>query len=235
MRQPGGGRGSARHSATEAELDERLTAVFNDRRTPAAPEALYVYVREVPMNEPSESSAGLWMRLRQLLRRPRRAALAAAAVLILVVAFWGTVALPRVTGPGASPTAANPVPTLPSPPTGWQLAMGYGSEGSRAGANLPNPASRIALHVVCRGPDEVVVFAGVGSGYPQFGVPLQSVVFQCGMDGATDWVELTSTNGAFQQVSAAVIPGLGSLVNTSYYVSVEVPAESPAPSPSPSR
>jgi len=59
--------------------------------------------------------------------------------------------------------------------------------------------------------------------------PLQAARFRCSGEGR---VVLVAATGQFQGVRAALIPSPGSIANSSYVVSIEVPDETPSPSPS---
>jgi hypothetical protein len=216
----------------DAELDERLTAIFDDRRTPAAPRALYSFVREVPMVAP-EPISGRARRRWQALTHPGRTAFPLAAIVVVVLVAAVAIVLPRSIGSGSGATeSAGPVPSAPVPPAGWQFGEGFGGEG-QVGANLLPAQAKIALHVVCTGPGKLIVLAStVGLGGAEFGVPVQAVEFQCDMSGSEGRAELTSTTGDFQLVRAMVVASPSDLARTSFYVSIEVPIEAPAPSAS---
>ena len=98
------------------------------------------------------------------------------------------------------------------------------------GTNLLPPAPRIAIHVVCSGPDELVVMASTEPGFstPE-DKPLQAAWFHCNGEGR---VELVATSGSFQNVLAVVARSPSSIADTTYVVSIEVPDETPSPSPS---
>ena len=128
------------------------------------------------------------------------------------------------------------MPTAPSAPAGWKLQESFGDPGSAGGsvsANLPLPAPRIAIHVVCNGPDDLVVLVSTdpGTSLP-FGQAVQGATFHCDVGDYGGRVELTAQSGAFQDVFAAVIRSPSSLTYTSFVVSIEVPLETPAPSAS---
>jgi hypothetical protein len=164
-----------------------------------------------------------------------RTAAALTAVLVIAAgAIAVTVVLPRTTGAGAAdPTA----PAALRAPAGWHSEMSLGSVdgqfagtnwgGGIVGANLLNPAPRIAIHVVCNGPAELIVMASTeGSDTPE-GRPLQAARFAC--DGASR-VELVAIRGQFQGVLAVLVRDpstIGDIVT--YVVSIEVPDETPAP------
>jgi len=219
-------------------LDGRLRDIFDDGRTPGASEALYAYLREVPMDSSEEGGHGrLGLAWHGLGRTGRAAASLAVVVVVAAGVVAVTVGLPRSTGAGSNPSAEpSPAPTAPSPPAGWSLQAAFGegsSSGGSVGANLLPPAPRIAIHVVCNGPDDLVVLAttDAGMGLP-YGRAVQAVPFQCYAEGHEGRVELTAPTGAFQKVFAAVIRSPSSLAYTSFMVSIEVPDKTPAPSPS---
>ena len=94
--------------AQRSTLDDRLHAIFNDKRTPGAPSALYDYVREISMSRPSEGPAW-YRRIWDGLGRPARSAALVATVVAIVAGGLGlTVVLPRGadTEAGASASAS---------------------------------------------------------------------------------------------------------------------------------
>ena len=223
----------AHRSVSDAELDERLAGIFHDRLTPGAPQALYSYARELPMTMPTESRArrasGAW---RSLGPAGRIAASLAAAIVVAAGAF-ALVFLPRSIGTGSGPSAEpTPTPTAPSAPAGWKFQESFGDSGpgGSVGANILPPAPQIAIHVVCNGPDDLVVLASTDAGMSvPFGRAVQGATFHCDAEGDGGRVELTAQSGAFQNVFAAVIRNPSSLTYTSFVVSIEVPLETPAP------
>jgi hypothetical protein len=215
-------------------LDTRLHDIFDDKRTPGAPDTLYDYVREISMNTPTDGPAWYRRRWNGLGRGARSAALLAAVVAIVGVGITVTVIIPRTTGVGAGP-AAEPSPmAVPSAPAGWRFAEAFGSPGAdglSVATNLLPPAPRIAIHVVCSGPDEVIVLVSTDADIsPLGGQPLQAAEFSCPQDNR---VELTATSGAFQSVSAVAVRNPSSLVDTNFTVSIEVPDATTTASPSP--
>ncbi|HEX7496969.1 MAG TPA: hypothetical protein VF344_00685 [Candidatus Limnocylindrales bacterium] len=215
----------------DPKLDEQLSKIFDDGRTPGAPESLFSYLREVSMDSSTDPGRGrLWF-LRGLGRMSRTAAALTAILIIVAGAIAVTVVIPRAGGVGAGPTAESSLPVAPNAPAGWRFQSSFGSSGSHGGlgSNLLPPAPRIAIHVICNGPDELIVMASTeGSDTPE-GRPLQAARFTCSGEGR---VVLVAATGQFQGVLAVVVRGFGSIADTSYVVSIEVPDESPSPSPS---
>jgi hypothetical protein len=214
-------------------LNARLHQIFDDKRTPGAPETLYSYLSEVSMDSPTDRGRGrLWF-LGGLGRMSRTAAALTAALIVLAGAIAVTVVIPRTSGVGAGAAATLPIfPPAPSAPTGWRFESSFGGMSSfgQVGTNLLPTASRIAIHVVCSGPDELVVMASTEPGFstPE-DKPLQAAWFHCNGEGR---VELVATSGSFQNVLAVVARSPSSSADTTYVVSIEVPDETPSPSPS---
>jgi len=218
---------------TNQKLDARLHQIFDDRRIPGAPETLYSYLREVSMDSSTDRGRGrLWF-LGGLGRMSRTAA-ALTAVLVLVAGVLAvTVVIPLGSGIGAGATATPAIfPAAPSAPAGWRFQSTFGGKSSygQVGTNLLPTAPRIAIHVVCSGPDELVVMASTEPGFstPE-DKPLQAAWFHCDGEGR---VELVATSGSFQNVLAVVARSPSSSADTTYVVSIEVPDETPSPSPS---
>jgi len=218
---------------TNQKLDARLHQIFDDRRIPGAPETLYSYLREVSMDSSTDRGRGrLWF-LGGLGRMSRTAA-ALTAVLVLVAGVLAvTVVIPLGSGIGAGATATPAIfPAAPSAPAGWRFQSTFGGKSSygQVGTNLLPTAPRIAIHVVCSGPDELVVMASTEPGFstPE-DKPLQAAWFHCDGEGR---VELVATSGSFQNVLAVVVRSPSSIADTTYVVSIEVPDETPSPSPS---
>lgn len=185
-----------------------------------------------PFTEPGR---GRWSFLGGLGRGARTAAAFTAVLIVVVGAIAVTVVIPRGSGAGAGATATPAVfPPAPSAPAGWRFQMSFGGMGSygQVGSNLLPPASRIAVHVVCSGPETLVVMV---STEPSFSTPqdkaLQAAWFHCDRE-SEGRVELVATSGSFQNVLAVVARSPSSIADTSYVVSIEVPDESPSPSPS---
>ena len=215
----------------DPKLDEQLQRIFDDRRTSGAPDSLYSYLREVSMEPATDRSRSRWSFLAGLGHMSRTAAALTAVLIILAGAIAVTVVIPRAGGVGAEPTAESSIPVAPSAPSGWRFQSSFGSSGSQGGvgSNLLPPALRIAIHVICNGPDELIVMASTeGSDTPE-GRPLQAARFTCSGEGR---VVLVAATGQFQGVLAVVVRGLGSVADTSYVVSIEIPDEAPSPSPS---
>jgi hypothetical protein len=149
-----------------------------------------------------------------------------------------TVGLPRgtVTG-GAANGSPGAVPTQPAAPNGWHFESSFGSPGADGiwvGDNILTPAPRIAIHVVCDGPDLVVVLASTKSGTAWLpGGVTQAVTFDCVPAGHESRVELVAPSGDFQEIAATVIRNPSSTADTTFVVSIEIPDEAP-PSNAPS-
>jgi hypothetical protein len=217
----------------DPKLDARLRQIFGDKRTPDAPEALYSYLREVSMDSPTDRGRGrLWF-LGGLGRMSRTAAALTAALIVLAGAVAVTVVIPRTSGVGAGAAATLPIfPPAPSAPTGWRFEDSFGgmSTFGRVSVGLPLPGPRIAIHVVCSGPDELVVMASTDAGGDvPTDRPLQAAWFHCDGEGR---VELVATSGSFQNILAVVARSPSSSADTTYVVSIEVPDDTPTPAPS---
>ncbi len=229
--------GRTHRPISDAELDERLSGVFDDRLTPGAPQTLYSYVRELPMTTPTESRTSRANAAWRSLGRAGRVGVSLAAVIVVAAGAFTLVFLPRNIGTGSGPSAEpTPMPTAPSAPAGWKFQESFGDggpAGGSVGGNLLPPAPQIAIHVVCSGPDDLVVLASTdpGTSVP-FAQAVQGATFHCATDEHGGRVELTAQSGAFQNVFAEVIRGPSSLAYTSFLVSIEVPDETPGPTPS---
>lgn len=226
--------GRDRRSAQRSMLDARLHDIFDDKRTPGAPDTLYDYVREISMNTPTEGPARYRRIWNGLGRGARSAAMLAVVVAIVAVGLAVAVVVPRTTGIGAGQTAEPSLIAIPSAPAGWRFEGSFGSPGAdglSVATNLLPPAPRIAIHVVCSGPDEVIVLVSTEPGIgPMDNQPLQAAEFSCPGAGR---VELTAASGSFQYVSAVAVRNPSSLVDTNFTVSIEVPDATPTTSPSP--
>jgi hypothetical protein len=221
------------HPTPGPELDTRLHEIFDDGRTPGAPESLYGYLREISMESPTGSGRGRLGLLWQGLGRTGRAA--ASLALIVVVAGGVLAVTMRLSGGMAAETnriaTPGPIPSAPGAPAGWHSVASFGTDGVETGIDLVVPEPRIAIHVACTGPDELVVFVYTQPGiYGPDGVAAQAARFNC--YGGQNRVEFTSTGGGFQQIWAAVIRNPSSLVDTIWVVGIEVPDTAPTPSPS---
>jgi hypothetical protein len=166
----------------------------------------------------------LWL-LGGLGGRARGAAALAAVLVVIAVA----VVIPRTLGLGAGPTAEPSLPVAPNAPAGWHLASSFGAAGMSGGMNLLQPAPRMAVHVSCTGFDELAVLASTEGSDTPSDRPLQAALFRCSGEGR---VVLVAATGQFQGVRAVLVPGPGSIANSSYVVSIEVPDETPEPSAS---
>jgi hypothetical protein len=220
-------------SAQRSMLEERLIEIFDDKRAPGAPDTLYNYLREISMNTPTEGPAWYRRRWNGLGRGARAAALLAAVVAIMAVGLGVTMVLPRATGIGAGPTAQPTLMAVPSAPTGWRFAVAFGSpgeDGISVASNLLDPAPTVAVHVVCSGPDDVIVLVSTAAEIrPGENQPLQAAEFSCPGERR---VEFTATGGAFRSVSAVAVRNPASIVDTNFTVSIEVPDATPTASPS---
>ena len=220
-------------SAQRPTLDARLHEIFDDKHTPGAPDTLYDYVRELSMSTPTEGLARYRRIWNGFGRGARSAALLAAVVAIVAVGLGVALVLPRGTGVGAGPTAQPSSIAVPSAPPGWRFEEAFGSPGAdgfSVSANLPQPAPKIALHVVCSGPDDVIVLVSTAAEISPLGSqPLQAAEFSCPGEGR---VELAAASGAFHSVSAVAVRNPSSLVDTNFTVSIEVPDATPTASPS---
>jgi hypothetical protein len=213
----------------DPKLDARLRQIFDDKRTPDAPEALYSCLREIAMDTSTDGD-GRWSFLGA--RRLRTLAAMALVLVVLGGMFAVTVVIPRATGIGAGPSATPNIPAAPSAPTGWRFESSFGGMSSfgRVGVNLPLPGPRIAIHVVCSGNDDLVILASTDTGMdvpPDR--PLQAAWFHCNGEGR---VELVAASGSFNTVLAAIVRSPSGIADTTYVVSIEVPDETPTPSPS---
>lgn len=221
------------------ELDNRLHDIFDDRRTPGAPEALYRYLGEIAMDSvtgPERGRRGLsWGRVGRV---GRVAAVLAVLALVGAGLFAATVGVPR--GPGSASGAggtAGAIPAAPAPPAGWSVATSFGTagpDGLWGDSGLTTPSSRIAIDVACNGPDDVVVLASTVAGGPSWlqSGPVQAATFSCSIGGSNRRVEMVAAEGGFQEVAAVVIRSPSSIVDTSFRVSIEVPDANSSASPS---
>jgi len=224
------------------ELDNRLHDIFDDRRTPGAPEALYRYLGDLAMDSSAAPEPGRFGFSWSRMGRVGRVAAAMAVVAVVGAGLFAvTVGVPLGLGTSRSGMAARTIPTAPAAPSGWSQTISFGTDGPDGlwgGANLDTPSSRISIDVVCNGPDDVVVMASTVAG-PSWipSGPVQAATFPCVMGGQESRVELIATSGSFQAVAAVVVRNPSSIVDTSYVVSIEVPDGTPLtngpPSPSP--
>jgi hypothetical protein len=125
------------------------------------------------------------------------------------------------------------IPSAPPPEQGWSFAGSFGSggpDGILGSVEIPSPQPRIALHVVCDGPADVVVLVGTRKDAPVTGQgPVQAATFRCdGPSGSR--VEFTAAGDGFVNVSAITIGRSDYLADTSYVIGIEVPGASPSPS-----
>jgi large repetitive protein len=119
----------ADRQVSDAELDQHLTAIFDDDLTPGAPRALYSFVSAIPQSPPASGSTRLPLIWRTAGRRAQLAASLAvttvlAAGLLFVAANRGSHNVPAgnlapcSTGPAASPSPATAEPTSSPVPQG---------------------------------------------------------------------------------------------------------------------
>ncbi len=234
--------------AADAQLDRRLEDIFDDRRTPGAPDTLYEFLREVPMTSetPNDRTIRRWW---TGLGRGARvmASLAAVAVIaaLVVVAVLG----PHGDGVGSQGSQMPAGPTAPPAPAGWHQVASVGSRDDGGGIPVgiyftdpqPGPSSTVvALHVVCTGPDELVVMIGYGPDpAPAYGVAVQATRVGCEMTdtGSDTRVVFTSPDKPFTWVQGVIVRHPASLRNDSWVVSVEAPdaSETPTPTAGPTR
>jgi len=225
------------------ELDNRLHDIFDDRRTPGAPEALYRYLGDLAMDSSAAPEPGRFGFSWSRMGRVGRVAAAMAVVAVVGAGLFAvTVGVPLGLGASRSGMAARPIPTAPAAPAGWVFVSSVSSDGPDglwSAINMYAPAPTIAIDVACNGPDQVIVLATTtaGNSWLQAG-PVQAATFDCVMGGRDGRVELTATTGSFQAVAAVVVRNPSSIVDTSYVVSIEVPDGTPLtngpPPPSPS-
>jgi hypothetical protein len=204
-------------------LHARLHEIFNDRHTPDAPDTLYSYLREIAMDSSTESGRGRFWFLGSGMG-PRTRAVAALAIVLVVAAgaVGAAVAITRTGGVGAnaSPSSEPTYPAAPSAPAGWHMLTAV--SGGTIWFDPGKP--QIAVHVLCQGPNDLIVMVQTHSG-SAYGEPSQSTMFQC---FGTYWqegrVEFTAATGSpFVEVYAVTIPIACGTVPTRFWVSVEVP------------
>jgi hypothetical protein len=213
-------------------LDARLREIFDDKRTPDAPDILYSHLREIPMSPSTESNRGRFWFLGSGMGPKMRAVATVATVLVVAAGALGAVAMiARTGGVGAtaSPSAEPSLPAAPSAPAGWHTSFGQSGGGLMGFDAEP----RIAVHVLCQGPEDVIVMArtyrgiaGVGSyGDEAYGQYSQSALINCLGTGWQDSrFEFTAATGtAFLEVYAAEISIVGGTVPTRFWISVEIP------------
>jgi hypothetical protein len=119
---------------------------------------------------------------------------------------------------------------------GWTSTGSFGTtgpDGLWTFSPLSELSPRIAIHVVCTGPDDVIVLASTDANWtPMEGGAAQAATFNCAMGGQESRVELTADTGSFQTFAAAAIRNPSSIVDTSFVVSIEVPDATKSASPS---
>ena len=182
---------------------------------------------EAPMDPSIDRGPGRF--LGGLSRKARWAAAMAAVLAVVGGAIAVTVVIPRAGGVGAGPTEESSIPVTPRAPDGWHLESSFGAAGMSGGMNLLRPAPRMAVHVSCTGFDELAVLASTEGSDTPSDRPLQAALFRC---SGEERVVLVAATGQFQGVRAVLVPGPGSIANSSYVVSIEVPDETPEPSAS---
>jgi hypothetical protein len=229
--------GRAAGSTVGPELDDRLHDIFDDRRTPGASEALYRYLGDLAMDSPAAPERGRFGFSWSSMSRVGRMAAALAVVAVIGAGVFAvTVGVPRDSGVGSSSSAApGAIPSTPIAPAGWRWVSSFGDggpDGLWTSTNILAPAPRIAVHVVCNGPDDMVVLASTEAGMSWLdGRPAQAATFRCAVGGQDSRVEFTAQSGDFQEVAAIVARNPASIVDTSFVVSIEVPdGTSPPPS-----
>jgi hypothetical protein len=124
---------------------------------------------------------------------------------------------------GLADFAAEPLPTPPSAPAGWQSVGSLGGT-TPTGWNaieLSVAAGPLAIHAACAGNGDLVVAVGSDQG------PRPSVVMACG--GPADvaegrWVVKDPVTAGTETFSAAVLEGAGTIRHPSYEISIEQPA-----------
>jgi hypothetical protein len=218
---------------TDELLDARLRGIFDDRLTPRAPDGLYSFMREVAMTpEPSE---GWLSNFRKSIARRGRLATSIGAVVVIAAGALAVVGLSRgiAGGTGAKTETPAPLLTPPPAPSGWHSITSLGSPtgNGSVGAEFPLTGDQIvAVHVVCTGLDDIIVL--VGSGEP-YGHAVQAAVFHCELSPGVDArVVITAGGVSFSNVMVYTVRSPGTLVDTSWVVSIEVPDERESPSPS---
>jgi hypothetical protein len=105
--------GRARRPVSDAELDEHLAGIFDDRLMPGAPQALYAYVREIPMTTPTEPGFGRARNVWRALGRSGRTAVSLATALVVAAGAVAVIAgMPRggIPGAGAGSSSLEPIP-----------------------------------------------------------------------------------------------------------------------------
>jgi hypothetical protein len=163
---------------------------------------------------------------------PKVRALAALAIVLVVAAgaVGAAVVIPRTGGVGAnaSPSPGPTYPAAPSAPAGWHMASAF--QGGLMGFDPAEP--RIAVHVLCKGPDDVIVMArtyrgtaDAGSLSSAYGQYSQYALINCLGTGWQDSrFEFTAPTGSpFVEVYATEIPIIGGTIPTQFWISIEVP------------
>jgi hypothetical protein len=237
--------GRAGRDGSDARLDGRLADIFDDRRTPGAPESLYAYVREVSMTEEEEPQAGRLTRMWRGLGRTGRIGVSLAAALVIVAGAVTAIGLSRggLGGPGAASPSPGAVPSRPVAPSGWHFVAAVGMAddegGLWTGAEFdPSGAGDpvLAVHVVCHGVDDLVVMLGTGPTADWTGRSMQSAMFRCDLDPSAGEgrVVFTAPDEPFTRMWAVIVRNPSSLAKNDWVVSLEAPDTSATPSPSPS-
>jgi hypothetical protein len=235
--------GRAGRDGSDARLDAKLAEIFDDRRTPGAPESLHAYVREVSMTEQEEPLAARLRRKWSGLGRAGRIGVSLTAVLVIVAGAVTVIGLNRdvPAGPGAGSPGPEAIPSWPAAPSGWQSLGGVGSAddagGLWSGANIGDASVAhlvdasggyrvIAVHVVCTGVDDLVVILGTSPTPDDFaGRATQSAVFRCDLDPSAGEgrVVFTASDEPFTQMWAVIVRNPSSLVKADWVVGLEAP------------
>jgi hypothetical protein len=217
---------------TDELLDARLRGIFADRLTPRAPDNLYSFMREVAMTP--EPSAGWRSRIGGWIAARGRLATSIAAVVVIAAGALAVVGLSRgiIGGTGTGPESPAPLLTPPPATSGWHSVTSIGSpttgDGS-VGSEFPMTGDQtVAVHVVCTGLDDIIVLIGAGEPY---GHAVQAAVFHCELAPGTDArVVIPASGVSYTRVMIYTVRSPGTLVDTSWVVSIEVPDAEASPS-----
>jgi hypothetical protein len=225
--------GRAGRDGSDARLDARLADLFDDRRTPGAPESLYAYVREVSMMEQEEPLAARLRRKWSGLGRTARIGVSLAAVLVIVAGAVAVIGLRSgPAGPGASSPSPAAIPSRPAAPSGWRLVNALGSADDAGGlwagthfADASDGYRVIAVHVSCTGADDLLVILGTSPTDDWTGQAMQSAVFRCDIDPSAgeSRVVFTAPDKPFTQMWAVIVRHPSSLAKNDWVVSLEAP------------
>jgi hypothetical protein len=236
--------GRAGRDGSDARLDARLAEIFDDRRTPGAPESLFAYVREVSMMEQEEPLAARLRRKWSGLGRTGRIGVSLAAVLVIVAGAVTVIGLNRdvPAGPGAGSPGPEATMDRPVAPSGWRLVNALGSAddigGLWAGTHFADASDGyqvLAVHVRCTGAAELMVMLGTSPTDDWTGQAMQSAVFRCDLDPSAGEgrVVFTASDEPFTQMWAVIVRNPSSLVKADWVVSLEAPEAGSSATPSP--